>query len=122
MTGGRRVCVLSSSRPRVLVERHGITLDEAFDKLRTTSQQHNARVVEVAATIVGVAIPEADDDAVPVGGTGGRATAGIRGHVRDVKALRQQPYVRAGVVTAMMDAVAGSTRQGDEAAELLRDP
>ena len=37
------------------------------------------------------------------------------------KALRQQPYVRAGVVTAMMDAVAGSTRQGDEAAELLRE-
>ena len=117
-----RVRAVIEQAKGVLVQRHGIALDEAFDKLRTTSQQHNVRVVEVAATIVGVAIPEADDDAVPVGEAlveeqlpVSEATSGTW------KALRQQPYVRAGVVTAMMDAVAGSTRQGDEAAELLRE-
>ena len=41
----------------VLVERHHISLDEAFDKLRAMSQEHNVRLVEVAATVVGVSVP-----------------------------------------------------------------
>ncbi len=104
----------------VLVERHGITLDEAFERLRSMSQEHNVRVVEVAATVVGVAIPEAEDaelgdrlleEQLPVS----PATSSTW------RTLRQQPDVRAGVVTAIMDAVASSTDTGHEAAELVLD-
>ena len=104
----------------VLVERHGITLDEAFERLRSMSQEHNVRVVEVAATVVGVAIPEPEDaelgdrlleEQLPVS----PATSSTW------RTLRQQPDVRAGVVTAIMDAVASSTDTGHEAAELVLD-
>jgi hypothetical protein len=76
--------------------------------------------VEVAATIVGVAIPGAGDDPV------GEHVVLEQLPVSDAtsvtwRELRQQDDVRAGVVTAMMDAVAGSTAQGDEAAQLLLD-
>jgi hypothetical protein len=104
----------------VLVERHGITLDEAFARLRTMSQEHNVRLVEVAATVVGVAIPDIEEialaDAVinqelPLS----KAASGTW------RALREQPEIKAGVVSAIMDSLAGSTRQGDEAAQLLLD-
>lgn len=104
----------------VLVERHGITLDEAFARLRAMSQEHNVKLIEVAATVVGVAIPDADDpeyaeqvmrDELPMS----KATSGTW------RELREQPDVKAGVVTAVMDAVAGATNQGDDAAELLLD-
>ncbi len=45
----------------VLVERHGITLDEAFARLRAMSQEHNVRLVEVAATMVGVRVPALEE-------------------------------------------------------------
>lgn len=102
----------------VLVERHGISLDEAFAQLRSMSQEHNVKLVEVAATVVGVAIPEDEapefadallDEALPSSDSTSAAW----------KALRDQPDVRAGVVTAVMDAVAGSTDEGSEAARLL---
>lgn len=104
----------------VLVERHGISLDEAFARLRTMSQEHNVRLVEVAATVVGVAIPNADEVAIaeamleqelPMS----KATSGTW------RALREQPDIRAGVVSAIMDSLAGSTQQGDEAAQLMSD-
>lgn len=104
----------------VLVERHGISLDEAFARLRTMSQEHNVRLVEVAATVVGVAIPDADEVALadqvleqelPLS----KATSGTW------RALREQPDIRAGVVSALMDSLAGSTGQGDEAAQLIAD-
>jgi len=104
----------------VLVERHGITLDEAFARLRSMSQEHNVRVVEVAATVVGVAIPESEDaelgerilaEQLPVS----PATSSTW------RTLREQPDVRAGVVTAVMDAVASATDSGHEAAALLLD-
>ena len=104
----------------VLVERHGISLDEAFTRLRTMSQQHNVKLVEVAATVVGVAIPEGIDpeigekllrEELPVS----EATSGTW------KALREQPDIKSGVVTAIMEAVAGATDKGDEAAALLLD-
>ncbi len=44
----------------ILMERDGIGPEEAFAQLRALSQQHNARLVEVAATVVGVAIPSDD--------------------------------------------------------------
>lgn len=104
----------------VLVERHSITLDEAFARLRTMSQEHNVRLVEVAATVVGVAIPDVDDVAIaenmleqelPLS----KAASGTW------RALREQPAIRAGVVSAIMDSLAGGTQQGDEAAQLMVD-
>lgn len=106
----------------VLVERHGITLDEAFSRLRKMSQEHNVRLVEVAATVVGVAIPDVD---APVSKYAEEmlskelpTTKAISGTWR---ALRDQPDIKAGVVTAIMDSLAGATSQGDEAAQLLLD-
>lgn len=104
----------------VLVERHGISLDEAFARLRTMSQEHNVRLVEVAATVVGVAIPDADEvmaaekllnQELPLS----KATSGTW------RALREQPEIKAGVVTAIMDSLASVVRQGDEVAQLLLD-
>lgn len=106
----------------VLVERHGITLDEAFARLRKMSQEHNVRLVEVAATVVGVAIPDVDEPvttyADQVLSKELPATKAISGTWR---ALREQPDIKAGVVTAIMDSLAGATSQGDEAAQLLLD-
>ena len=102
----------------VLVERHGISLDEAFSRLRSMSQEHNVKLVEVAATVVGVALPEDEapesaeilvDEAFPAS----EATSATW------KTLREQPDVKAGVVTAVMDAVASATDEGSEAAQLL---
>ncbi len=104
----------------VLVERHSITLEEAFARLRTMSQKHNVRLVEVAATVVGVAIPEVEDPvttyADSVLSKELPASKAISGTWR---ALREQPEIKAGVVTAIMDSLAGATSQGDEAAQLL---
>lgn len=106
----------------VLVERHHMTLDEAFDRLRAMSQEHNVRLVEVAATVVGVALPEEAAN-VP----------GLSEHVlRDRlpvspaaspawRALAQEPDVRAGVLMALIDSVAGASGPGDVAAQLLSD-
>jgi hypothetical protein len=106
----------------VLVERHGITLDEAFARLRKMSQEHNVRLVEVAATVVGVAIPDADESSPDFGDQMlsqelplSKATSGTW------RALREQPEVKAGVVTAIMDSLAGATDQGNDAAQLLLD-
>ncbi|MGB7983437.1 MAG: ANTAR domain-containing protein [Candidatus Nanopelagicales bacterium] len=104
----------------VLVERHHISLDEAFDRLRVMSQEHNVRLVEVAATVVGVSAPEAPDLVVP--------TDALRSRVPQSPAaspgwtsLQAQPDVRAGVSNALLDAVAGATSHGDEAAQLVCD-
>ncbi len=105
----------------VLVERNRITLDEAFDQLRAMSQEHNVRLVEVAATVVGVTVPEG-------AGTVAIGEEFLRERIpaspeasRSWAALQQQPDVRAGVVGALLDAVAGATDQGDEAAQLICD-
>lgn len=106
----------------VLVERHAISLDEAFDRLRTMSQEHNARLVEVAATVVGVAVPEGAGALLDV------PDDVLRNHVpespaasRTWKALQHQPDVRAGVVSTLVDSVAEALNEGDEAANLLAD-
>lgn len=74
----------------VLAARHGITPDEAFERLRELSQQHNVRLAEVAATLVGVALPEevpgpGNDRRPPCAGTGGHGCdlAGVAGLSRD---------------------------------------
>jgi hypothetical protein len=106
----------------VLVERHHISLDEAFDTLRAMSQEHNVRLVEVAATVVGVTVPH-DVSSVPE-----PTERVLRGRIPTStavsptwRALSQQPDVRAGVAMALIDSVAGASSHGDEAARLLGD-
>ena len=106
----------------VLVERHRISLDEAFDRLRAMSQEHNVRLVEVAATVVGVSVPQG---AASISEPWEQVLRGrmptSTGASPTWRALAQQPDVRAGVVTALIDSVAGGPSQGDEAAQLLSD-
>jgi hypothetical protein len=104
----------------VLVERHQISLAEAFDRLRAMSQEHNVRLVEVAATVVGVAVPETEllpldlpDEMVRARLPASPAAS------HSWMALQSQPEVRAGVLTALVDSVAGTAGPGDEAAQLL---
>ncbi len=105
----------------VLVERHGITLDEAFGRLRSMSQKHNVRLVEVAATVVGVAIPEVEDPVTYADIVLSKELPASKATSGTWRALREQPEIKAGVVTAIMDSLAGATSQGDEAAQLLLD-
>jgi len=106
----------------VLVERHGITLDEAFARLRAMSQEHNVRLVEVAATMVGVRVPalEEGEPDIPEDVLRGRLPSSPEAS-KAWSQLRAQPDVRVGVVTALLDSVAGATSQGDDAAQLLAE-
>lgn len=106
----------------VLVERHHISLDEAFDKLRAMSQEHNVRLVEVAATVVGVALPDAAARAPdrPEQVLGGRLPSSP-GASPTWRAMAQEPDVRAGVLMALIDSVAGASGPGDVAAKLMSD-
>lgn len=106
----------------VLVARHGITLDEAFERLRVLSQQNNVRLVEVAATVVGVAVPDATEP------TGPSDDGFLSVHLPESpaasaewRALRGQPDVRAGATAVLLDSLAASTTDGDEAAQLVLD-
>jgi hypothetical protein len=117
---GRLRAVIEQAKG-VLVERHGITLDEAFERLRDLSQRHNVRLVEVAATVVGVAVPDSDlvEDVVEAVLRDRLPTSPTPSEAWD--SLRRQPEVRAGTVSALLDAVAGATDQGRDAAHLLLD-
>jgi hypothetical protein len=106
----------------VLVERHKISLDEAFDRLRAMSQEHNVRLVEVAATVVGVALPDAAANApdLPEEVLRGRLPSSP-GASPTWRAMAQEPDVRAGVLLALIDSVAGASGPGDVAAQLMSD-
>lgn len=106
----------------VLVERHGISLDEAFHRLRMMSQEHNVRLVEVAATVVGVALPEAVGDGPELPEQALRSRLPVSPAAsRTWRALAQQPDVRAGVLMALIDSVAGAAGPGDVGAQLMCD-
>lgn len=103
----------------VLMERHRISSDEAFAQLRSLSQQHNVRLVEVAATVVGVTVPKSG---LPLE----HIDEVIRGHLpasvaasRVWREFQQQSAVNAGVVGALLDVVASGTEAGEDAGELL---
>lgn len=106
----------------ILVERDGITLDEAFGRLRQMSQEHNVRLVEVAATIVGVTLPAGGRDRIVIAEEPlrDRLPASARPSMT-WQALQEQPEVRDGMLTALLDSVAGSTTSGEESARLLLD-
>jgi hypothetical protein len=106
----------------VLVERDGLTLDQAFDRLRQLSQQHNVRVVEVAATVVGVAVPDGDELTAELHDEPLRTRLPASpASSATWDTLRRQPEVRAGTLSALLDSVAGATQDGDEAARLVLD-
>lgn len=103
----------------MLVERHGISLEEAFDRLRRLSSQHNVRLVEVAATIVGVRLPDdvqdrdLDAPVPPPGLTTSAATS------RVWATLRTQPDVQAKTATALFHAASTAVDDGADAARLV---
>lgn len=104
----------------VLAERHGISLSEAFDRLRTVSQQQNARLVDVAATVLGLTnpgdegdVPAALDSELP------RQTQTSAATSATWRSLRNRPDVRASAVGVVVESLAAATADGDAAAELL---
>jgi GAF domain-containing protein len=103
----------------ILVQRHGISLNEAFGRLRELSQEHNVKLTEVAATIVGVALPEED--------AGGGAEAWAEWIQRTSGAnsaawarFRDSEDVRARVATTALHAMSTSVGTTHEANWLLR--
>lgn len=103
----------------ILVEREGINLNEAFAKLRKMSQEHNVRLVEVAATIVGVAVPRLEEGTVLNSGVLREQLPASAAPSTTWRALQEQQDVREGLLSALLDSVAGSTSEGDRAAQLL---
>lgn len=115
-----RLRALIEQAKGVLIERHNVSVDDAFDRLREISQSQNARLVDVAATIVGVSVPEPSpidvgDDALPSRLHATEATS------PEWLALRDHPRARHGAIDVAVAAMAESSAQGDEAARLLVD-
>lgn len=105
----------------ILMQRHGIGPEDAFEQLRALSQQHNARLVEVAATVVGVAIPSDDLPMEHVAEVVRERMPSSAAASPEWRGLQAQPDVQAGVVGALLDVVAAGTARGREAAELLAE-
>jgi hypothetical protein len=104
----------------VLMAEHRVGADAAFDLLRSMSQRENARLVDVAATVVGVTLPEEmrvdlDESALPQRLRPTTATS------QRWLATRGQPAVRGGVAGAVVDVLAAGTTDGTEAAQLVAD-
>jgi hypothetical protein len=102
----------------VLVERDGLTLEQAFDRLRELSQSQNAALVDVAATVVGITVPV--DDPIDVD----ESVLPSRLHASDAtsptwRAVRADPRARQGAVGVAVEALAGASTSGDDAAHLL---
>jgi hypothetical protein len=104
----------------VLAERHGISLSEAFDRLRTISQQQNARLADVAATVLGLTrtgdeghVSAALDSDLP------RQMRSSPAMSASWRALRDRPDVRANAVGVVVESLAAVSEDGDAAAELM---
>ncbi len=105
----------------VLMERDRISAEEAFARLRGMSQEHNVRLVEVAATVVGVTVPRTN---LPLDQVDHVIRARLPSSVSASRAWREfqrQPEVNVGLVGALLDVVASGTERGEDAAELLSD-
>jgi hypothetical protein len=104
----------------VLMAQNGIGAPAAFDRLRDISQAQNARLVDVAATIVGASLPsgeglDVDDVALP------HRVRPSQSSSPTWRSLRAQPNVRRGAAGAVLDVLASGTEDGREAATLVRD-
>ena len=105
----------------VLMERDRISAEEAFARLRALSQEHNVRLVEVAATVVGVTVPRTN---LPLDQVDHVIRARLPSSVSASRAWREfqrQPEVSVGLVGALLDVVASGTERGEDAAALLSD-
>lgn len=116
-----RLRALIEQAKGILVAREGISLEEAFGRLRRMSQENNVRLVEVAATIVGVAAPNDDSTDLLAG-------AVLRAHLPASvapsitwRSLQEDPDVRRGILSALLDSVVGAPAEGDLSARLLFD-
>jgi hypothetical protein len=106
----------------ILMERRTCSPDEAFAEIRRISQRENARLADVAATLVGFAAPSLrgdgptlpEDVLPPQARLSGRASEAWR-------TLREWPGVRATAVDAIVQSLASAAEDGDEGAGLLAD-
>ena len=104
----------------VLIERDGLSVEQAFDRLREISQRQNAKLIDVAATIVGARVPDdatvdLDADVLPSRMQPTEATSD------QWRAVRDETRVRRGAVDVTVSAMAESEQGGDRAAHLLVD-
>lgn len=104
----------------VLVERYKISPSEAFDRLRSISQKQNARLVDVAATVLGLAAPSDDGEAAAA------EDADLPRQMQESSAvsepwrsLRGREQVRVAAVGVAVESLAAATADGDAAADLL---
>lgn len=118
---GRLRAVIEQAKG-VLVERYGITPGEAFNRLREMSQTENARLVDVAATVLGSAHPTENGEVAAV------EEAALPRQMRTTsatsqlwRAARAEPTTRAAAVGAVVEALAAATTDGDAAASLIVD-
>lgn len=104
----------------VLMAQKSIGPQAAFDRLREISQAENARLVDVAATLVGVTLPadeglDLGDAALPVGLRPSSATS------PEWRTLRAQPAVRRGTAGAVLETLGENLQDGEESASLVLD-
>jgi hypothetical protein len=115
-----RLRALIEQAKGVLMVQHSLGADSAFDLLRSMSQRENARLVDVAAAVVGVTVPEEervdlDESVLPGRLRPSSATSSVW------RAMRARPEVRRGAVGAVIDVLSANARDGDEAAQLAAD-
>jgi hypothetical protein len=104
----------------VLIEREGVSADEAFQWLKRISQAENARLVDVAAALVGVSVPagagvDVDESVLPEPLRPSSATSPAW------QELRQDPAVRTGAAGVVVDVLADTADTGRDAAQLVRE-
>lgn len=112
-----RLRALVEQAKGVLMAKNSISAQAAFDRLREISQAENARLVDVAAILVGVTLPDGDgldldEDTLPDRLRPSAATS------PQWRALRADPQVRRGTAGAVLDVLAAGAADGQEAAEL----
>ncbi len=102
----------------VLAARHAITPDEAFERLRELSQQHNVRLAEVAATLVGVTL-RGDFSAPPADYPSSPGLAVTAATSPEWRTFREQAEVRMRTSAAVFRSLSSAAREGSEAARLI---
>ncbi len=104
----------------VIAERDRIGPEEAFVRLRAMSQQHNVRLAEVAATVVGVALGSTEPDLAMLSSLRDERLPSTSAMSSAWRTLREEPQIRAGVQGVLVDSLVGAATTGDAAAELVR--
>ena len=102
----------------VLMAQKSIGPQAAFERLREISQAQNARLVDVAATLVGATLPtddglDLDDSALPPRLRPSSTTS------PEWRTLRAQSTVRQGTAGAVLETLAEGLQDGEESASLV---